>query len=340
MLVKHVTIACNEGGETCILKGAKGKRVVMISDIPGRTTLARLIIRDGDTSVGGGLAVSKSNVNLIMSSFVDNSADRGGAIYVGSDDSNTVTLQGCIFEGNTATTNGPDIYNEKYTGLISACPTGESPPPHEVHCKHPPTNPPPHPTGYPSTQGSKLDNYNDGGTMTDPAFSYTCAAPPTLPPSSAPSSAPSITLCPAGKFGSFEPNCTDCPAGKISDQPKSPSCTNCKAGHSSGEGQTSCDIDCPSGRYSTCGTKCELCEAGKFSPQFDATTSATCVDCAGGKYSTQRGASSDLSCMACPGAEPGSSTCDEEPEPEDEDKIELAYHIIEITCGLISLGGR
>ena len=111
---KHVIIACNEGGETCILKGAKGKRVVMITNIPGRTTLARLIIRDGDTSsIGGGLLVSNSNVNLIMSSFVDNSADRGGAIYVGSDDSNTVTLQGCIFEGNTATTNGPDIYNGK-----------------------------------------------------------------------------------------------------------------------------------------------------------------------------------------------------------------------------------
>ncbi|GMI62282.1 hypothetical protein ScalyP_jg11796 [Parmales sp. scaly parma] len=263
---KHVIIACNEGGETCILKGAKGKIVVKIiaSNIPGRTTLARLIIRDGDNSHGdgGGLVVYYSNVNLIMSSFVDNSCGSGGAIYVTD---STMTLQGCTFEGNTVTGVGPDIYSHGET-FIEKCPL-------------------------------------------------------------------------AGKFGSFEPNCTDCPAGKISDQPKSPSCANCKAGHSSGEGQTSCDIDCPSGRYSTCGTKCELCEAGKFSPQFDATTSATCVDCAGGKYSTQRGASSDLSCMACPGAEPGSSTCDEEPEPEDEDKIELAYHIIEITCGLISLGG-
>jgi len=134
---KHVIIACNEGGETCILKGAKGKIVVKIiaSNIPGRTTLARLIIRDGDNSHGdgGGLVVYYSNVNLIMSSFVDNSCGSGGAIYVTD---STMTLQGCTFEGNTVTGVGPDIYSHGET-FIEKCPLGEYPHPIEVHCKHP-----------------------------------------------------------------------------------------------------------------------------------------------------------------------------------------------------------
>ena len=161
---KYVTIACNEGVETCTLKGAIGKGVVEIyMDMfgnGGTTTLSRLIIRDGDSWQGGGLAVYFANVNLIMCSFVDNnSAGYGGAIYLTGGD--TATLQGCRFEGNTAV-EGPDIYNFNSV-VISECPTGECPPP--MKC----------------LQGSALDNFNypqTGTTMTDPAYSYTNGSKP------------------------------------------------------------------------------------------------------------------------------------------------------------------
>ena len=322
---KYVTISCNEGGETCILNGATVKIVMYLDNIGGTTTLAQLIIRDGHQSCcGSGVVVESSNVNLIMCSFIDNYAGIGGAVYVSSTDnvddivSSTVTLQGCKFEGNTGETPA-DIQKVEGTVLVEECPTG-----------------------YTSTRGSKLKTLNAypvEGNLTDPSYSYTCeyvfaTSAPTFAPSSAPSTAP----CPAGTFGKSEPDCTNCPAGKISDTLSSPSCADCPAGHSSGEGQCSCEIDCSAGRYSTGGAPCELCEAGKFSPQLDATTSATCVDCAESKFSNQPGAISDETCKPCHGAEPGSSTCDEEPE-EDDDRIELAYHLIEITCGMISLGG-
>jgi len=296
-----------------------------LDNIGGTTTLAQLIIRDGHQSCcGSGVVVESSNVNLIMCSFIDNYAGIGGAVYVSSTDnvddivSSTVTLQGCKFEGNTGETPA-DIQKVEGTVLVEECPTG-----------------------YTSTRGSKLKTLNAypvEGNLTDPSYSYTCeyvfaTSAPTFAPSSAPSTAP----CPAGTFGKSEPDCTNCPAGKISDTLSSPSCADCPAGHSSGEGQCSCEIDCSAGRYSTGGAPCELCEAGKFSPQLDATTSATCVDCAESKFSNQPGAISDETCKPCHGAEPGSSTCDEEPE-EDDDRIELAYHLIEITCGMISLGG-
>ena len=69
--------------------------------------------------------MSNSNVVLILVAFIDNAASiYGGAIYVSSSGSSSVTLQGCSFAGNTASS-GPDVYNNGETVVIGGCPAGK-----------------------------------------------------------------------------------------------------------------------------------------------------------------------------------------------------------------------
>jgi len=135
---KYASIACSEDGGVCIWQGATGKRVVYIHSNGGTSTLSHLVVKDGHApsgGYGGGLAVYNSNVVLIIVAFIDNDAMGGGAmgggaIYVERNGSITVTLQGCSFAGNTAysSNNGPDVYNDGQTVLISGCPAGEDKP--------------------------------------------------------------------------------------------------------------------------------------------------------------------------------------------------------------------
>ena len=122
---KYVSIVCEDGG-VCVWQGATGKRVVYIYDNGGTSTLSHLVVKDGDGSYGGGLFVYNSNVVLILVAFIDNAASDygGGAIYVTSSGSSSVTLHGCSFSGNTASY-GPDVYNEDLTVAIGGCPEGK-----------------------------------------------------------------------------------------------------------------------------------------------------------------------------------------------------------------------
>jgi len=172
---KYVSIACSNAiGEACIWQGATGKRVVFIQSNGGTTTLSFLVIKNGDYNSGGGLFVWNSNVVLILVSLIDNAAVNGGAMYVHNIGSSLVTLQGCSFAGNTASSSyGPDVYNRGETVAIDTCPAE-----------------------YTATQGSALSNINYGGTMTTPAYSFTCQ-----------------NACHPGEFGNF-PTCTECVAGE------------------------------------------------------------------------------------------------------------------------------
>jgi len=147
---KYLSIACSEDGGVCVWQGATGKRVVYITDNGGTSTLSHLVIKDGDINQGsgngGGLVVMNSNVVLILVAFIDNAAsNRGGAIYVDSSSSHTVTLQGCSFAGNTASY-GPDVSNNGMTVVISGCPAGEDKPTlSPLHLSPPSLIPPPLP---------------------------------------------------------------------------------------------------------------------------------------------------------------------------------------------------
>jgi len=171
---KYATITCSADGGACILQGATGKGVVLIKNNGGTTTLSFLVIKNGDYNSGGGLFVWNSNVVLILVSLIDNAAVNGGAMYVHNIGSSLVTLQGCSFAGNTASSSyGPDVYNRGETVAIDTCPAE-----------------------YTATQGSALSNINYGGTMTTPAYSFTCQ-----------------NACHPGEFGNF-PTCTECVAGE------------------------------------------------------------------------------------------------------------------------------
>ena len=127
---KYASIACSEEGGVCVWQGANPKRVVKIKDNFGTTTLEGLTIKEGDNpgEYGGGLYVHNSNVVLIIVAFIDNATSYGGAIYVVTTGSSTVTLQGCSFAGNTAAGSAPDVYNYGQTVVIGGCPTGEDKP--------------------------------------------------------------------------------------------------------------------------------------------------------------------------------------------------------------------
>jgi len=123
---KYASIACSADGGACVWKGASGKRVVYIYDNGGTSTLSHLVVKDGDIGYrGGGLSVQNSNVVLILVAFIDNAAStKGGAIYVEIYGSSSVTLHGCSFSGNTASS-GPDVYNAYETVAIGGCPEGK-----------------------------------------------------------------------------------------------------------------------------------------------------------------------------------------------------------------------
>ena len=189
---KHASIACSADGGACVLQGATGKTVVFIYNNGGTSTLKGLTIKDGDVSGwGGGLYVYNSNVILILIDFIDNAASIGGGainIYSGS---STATLYGCSFARNTASS-GPDVYNYQKTVVINPCPAGHA-----------------------TTQGSALSNYNkSGGTMTTPAYSYTCEACSAGTSSTA--GATSCSTCPAGTSSPDGTPCADCEASKFS----------------------------------------------------------------------------------------------------------------------------
>jgi len=124
---KYASIACSADGGACVWQGATGKRVVYIIN-GGTSTLSHLVVKDGDPpsgNFGGGLLVQNSNVVLILVAFIDNAASYGGAIFVYSNGSSSVTLHGCSFSGNTASESGPDVYNNQETVAIGGCPEGK-----------------------------------------------------------------------------------------------------------------------------------------------------------------------------------------------------------------------
>ena len=172
---KYASIACSEDGGACVWQGATGKGVVRIEHNGGTTTLTSITIKDGDEGSGGGLMVDSSNAVLILVNFVDNNANLGGAIYVTSNGSSSVTLHGCSFAGNTVTSGAPDVYNLGESVSINTCPAG-----------------------YAATQGSALSNFDAAGTMTSPAYSYSC-----------------LKECPTGEFSVYgQAFCHDaCPVG-------------------------------------------------------------------------------------------------------------------------------
>jgi len=189
---KYESFACNTDGGACIWQGVTGKRVVYIYMNGGTTTLTSVIIKDGVAGIhGGGLYVYNSNVILILIDFTDNAATYyGGAIYVYSG-SSTATLYGCSFARNTASS-GPDVYNDRKTVVINPCPAGHA-----------------------TTQGSALSNYNkSGGTMTTPAYSYTCQA--CSGGTSSTAGATFCSTCPAGTSSPDGTPCADCEASKFS----------------------------------------------------------------------------------------------------------------------------
>ena len=144
---KYASIACNVDGGACVWQGATQKRVVFIYNNGGTTTLTALTIRGGNINNGGGLWVQNSITDLILVSFIDNAAStKGGAIFVDSTGSSSVTLQGCSFAGNSAGTSelGPDVYNLEQTVVIGGCPDGEGKP-HSSLSPYFSTNPPPLP---------------------------------------------------------------------------------------------------------------------------------------------------------------------------------------------------
>jgi len=122
---KYAYIGCsNVDGAACVWQGAGGKGVLYIKDNGGTTTLSYLTVEGGDTSVGGGLRVQNSNVVLIIITLLDNSAVQGGAIYVLENGSSNLSLHGCSFGGNTASS-GADVSNKKETVVIGSCPSGK-----------------------------------------------------------------------------------------------------------------------------------------------------------------------------------------------------------------------
>ena len=127
---KEVFIACSEDGGGCVWQGATGKRVVKINDNGGTSSLRGLTIKDGDAGGdGAGLYVTNSNVGLIIVAFIGYAAGAGGgAIYADTSGSVILSLKGCSFAGNTAGSNGPDVYNNGQDVIIAGCPTGEDTP--------------------------------------------------------------------------------------------------------------------------------------------------------------------------------------------------------------------
>ena len=323
---KHASIACSADGGACVWQGASGKRVVYIKDNGHWTTLSHLVIKDGDSTYGGGLRARNSMVVLILDAFIGNAAYQGGAIYVAIDSSGSslIALRGCSFSGNTATAfnGGPDVLNGRERVTITGCP-GDL---------------------YIETQGFTLDNECNcltavgvDGSMTDPAYSYTCSLCPagsfhagnncnyctpgkfsTIPGST------SCTSCESGTYSqatgaNSATTCTPCPVGKFSESSGSADCTQCPAGtNSTSTGASSADdcldcgigkfgtsdasacIDCVAGRFATNpkSSSCQQCGAGTASSAIAATLASTCVDCVAGSFSPISGSPSCTLCIA------------------------------------------
>ncbi|GMI49481.1 hypothetical protein ScalyP_jg143, partial [Parmales sp. scaly parma] len=118
---KHVTIECDVTTGACVWKGAAGKGVVRIWNSAGTTTLSQIIIRNGDGYIGGGLRVTNSVVLLDRVSFIKNHANAGGAVYV-EQGASTVTMQGCTFSGNLASTGRDVQVVNGQTASVTGCP--------------------------------------------------------------------------------------------------------------------------------------------------------------------------------------------------------------------------
>ena len=234
---KFSSITCsNENGGVCVWRGTTvtGRIVVFIKNNGGTTTLSSIQIKYGESAGnGGGLFVDNSNVVLILTSYLNNHASyNGGAISVSNSGSSTVTLQGCSFAGNTASTTGADVYNWGQTVAINTCPAG-----------------------YAATQGSALSNGNTGGTMTSPAYSYSCLKECPTGEFSVYGQASCHDVCPVGSYISGDQACTSCPensAGTTSTGSTSvdqclcsadfylddSSCVSCGTGGTSSSGST------------------------------------------------------------------------------------------------------
>ena len=117
-------------------------------------TLAGIHFKHG-SSVGGGGALYIYNsalVSLQGCKLSSNQAYDGGAIAA-RDSGTTINIYTTIFDGNTATNGGDDIYVSSSASVTvhSTCPSGWS--------------------GTPAA-GSNLDTYNNGGTISGTTKSF------------------------------------------------------------------------------------------------------------------------------------------------------------------------
>ncbi|GMI49337.1 hypothetical protein ScalyP_jg1999 [Parmales sp. scaly parma] len=198
---KPISVECSDrSGSACIIDGQSVRRALSIDNTLWKlTTLSYFTLQNGDplsTASGGGIYLYLAIVRLVVVTLKDNavsnSGDGGGILAYST---NTMTMVGCKFSGNSATgsgSDGPDIYWDSGTATVSGCPVG-----------------------YAQTQESDLDNYKNEGTITDPAYSFACAICDAGKSSTAGATSCSIT-CPSGQFASGGMPCTACAASKYS----------------------------------------------------------------------------------------------------------------------------
>ena len=73
------------------------------------------------TSDGGVIQSSNSNANIYNSTFINNTADVGGAIYLSCDNDQTCSynIDNCTFIGNIAYTQGAGIYYDYFAPVMN-----------------------------------------------------------------------------------------------------------------------------------------------------------------------------------------------------------------------------
>ncbi|GMI49444.1 hypothetical protein ScalyP_jg4340 [Parmales sp. scaly parma] len=185
---KPISVECSDrSGSACIIDGQSVRSALRIFDTLGKlTTLSYFTLQNGDpltTASGGGIYLYQAIVRLVVVTLKDNAvSDSGDGGGIGTYQTNTLTMVGCKFSGNTATgtgNDGPDIYWDYGTATVSGCPVG-----------------------YAQTQESALEISNKfGGTITSPAYSFACAICDAGKSSTAGAASCSIT-CPSGHFAS------------------------------------------------------------------------------------------------------------------------------------------
>jgi predicted outer membrane repeat protein len=83
--------------------GADTYRAFEVAD-PGNFTVHDVTIQNGNEVGGGGILLTSGSLTVVDSTFTDNTAEHGGAIY--DFDGDTLTVTGSTFTGNTASNAG------------------------------------------------------------------------------------------------------------------------------------------------------------------------------------------------------------------------------------------